>query len=75
MKQQTFIVKIYRNNDQVDFERFTCKKAQTVKANFQKLLENSLYNTLLFMNKPTHAICYATPDGAAETEATWRIDF
>ena len=48
MKKQTFIAYI-RDNDgrAITFERFSCKRAETVKKNMLQLLNNSLYRACI----------------------------
>ena len=74
MNKQEHIVKIYNAaGEQVNFERFAYKRADTVKKNFQKLLSNSLYAGLLKLDKASRAVCYATPDGYHETTVVWEM--
>lgn len=62
MKQQTFIA-ILENKDhkQVTFERFACKKAETVKAQMERLFKSSLY--MACIKGAVSVAIYATPDG------------
>lgn len=47
MKEQTYIVYLVDDEGgKVDFERFSCKKIETVKRSMQQLLSNSLYRVL-----------------------------
>lgn len=60
--KQTFIAYIYDNNGrQMDFVRFACKKASTVKNNMMKLKENSLYRVCT--KGADHVKVFATPNG------------
>ena len=44
MKKETFRVYLKdENNNMITFERFSCKRLQTVKNNMKILLDNSLY--------------------------------
>lgn len=49
------------NGMQLSFERFSCKKAETVKRQMQQLFKNELYR-ICIGNAATIDI-YATPDG------------
>lgn len=62
MKQQTFIAYIEDGNGKMmDFERFSCKRAETVRKNMTALFQNDLYRACT-KGAVSFAI-YATPDG------------
>ena len=62
MKKQTYIVFVKGfNNEDITFERFTCKRVETVKRNMFILLDNSLYAKCIGPWK--QCLIFATPDG------------
>ena len=62
MKKQTFIAIIKDNTGkEISFERFSCKRADTVKNNMVKLFNNDLYKACM-KNAATVEI-YSTTDG------------
>ena len=65
---QTYIAIILdASGKEIDFERFSCKRVQTVQNNMIKLFNNSLYRAL---NKEADKIAiYATPDGYTQEAA------
>lgn len=65
--KMNYIVYICSNTDYViTFERFACKKLETVKRNMQKLLDNDLYRAC---TKGAEKIkVYRTPDGYSREE-------
>lgn len=62
MKKQTYIAMIRDNAGQaITFERFTCKRAATVKQNMQQLFKSDLYRAC---TKGAATVdVYATPGG------------
>lgn len=68
MKKQTFIAIIRDDAGKaITFERFTCKKADTVKRNMQQLFKSELYR--ICIGDAATIDIYATPDGYTK-EAT-----
>ncbi len=62
MKEQTFIAKIYdAAGTCIDFERFTCKRAETVKKHMLRLFDNELYR--ICTRGAEKVVIYATPAG------------
>lgn len=62
MRKQTFIAIIKdHTGKEISFERFTCKRADTVKNNMVKLFNNDLYRACL-KNAATVEI-YSTSNG------------
>ena len=62
MKKQTFIAIIKDHaGKEISFERFSCKRADTVKKNMKKLFDNDLYKACM-KNAATVEI-YSTTDG------------
>lgn len=73
MKKQTYIARLKDNaGNIVTFERFSCKKAETVKAQLLKVWSASaLYRT--FCRNAEIVEVYATPDGYNTEEAPTMI--
>ena len=67
MKKQTFIAKIKDSSgNMIDFERFSCKRPETVRKYMQQLFANGLYRAC---TRGAHTIeIWATPDGYHDTE-------
>ena len=65
MKQQTFIAFFKDSNgEKIDFERFSCRRAETVKKYIEQLWKSALYRACT-KGAETVSI-YATPDGIHE---------
>ena len=65
MKQQTFIAFFLNaEKEKIDFERFSCKRAETVKKYIVQLWQSELYR-ICTKGAETVTI-YATPDGIHE---------
>lgn len=62
MKKQTFIAKIRDNNgNMIGFERFNCRRPETVKKHMQQLFKSELYR---ICNETAKSIeIWETPDG------------
>lgn len=61
MKEQTFIVYLRdENGNMKDFERFGCKKLETVKKNMKKLFSNELYRKCIYSDGITSIEIYST---------------
>lgn len=60
--KQTYIARIIDGNgNMIGFERFACKKVETVRNNMYRLFQNDLYRVC---NKTARKLrIYATPDG------------
>ena len=62
MQQQTFIaVLLDKSFNQVGFERFSCKKPETVEKLMKKLFDSPLYRVC--SKEAVSIAIYATPDG------------
>lgn len=62
MKKQTYIAIIRDDAGKaITFERFTCKKTDTVKKHMQQLFTNELYR--ICIGDAATIDIYATPDG------------
>lgn len=61
-----FLAVIKKDGKQVTFERFGCKRAETVKRQMLKLLQNSLYRACI--DGADTVEIYATPDGYTKEE-------
>ena len=67
MKQQTFIVYLEdRNFKMITFERFFCKRLETVVNQMKELLKNSLYRACV--KDAASVAIYRTPDGCTKEE-------
>lgn len=67
MKQQTFIVYLEdRNFKMITFERFFCKRLETVVNQMKELLKNSLYRACT--KEAVSVAIYRTPDGCTKEE-------
>ena len=76
MKKQTYIAIIFNSNGrEIGFERFACKKIETVRKNMIELFNNDLYR---ICNKDAAQIkVYATPDGYTmipDPLAYWQVE-
>lgn len=71
--KQTYLVKIIDGSgDTINFERFACKKVETVRKNMYRLFQNDLYRVC---NKTARKLrIYATPDGYHEEELKAEYD-
>lgn len=60
--RQTYIARIIDGNgDMIGFERFGCKKVETVRNNMYRLFQNDIYRAC---NRTARKLrIYATPDG------------
>ena len=68
MKQQTFIVYLEdKNFKMVTFERFSCKRLETVINQMKELLKNSLYRACT--KEAVSVAIYKTPDGCTKNPA------
>ena len=76
MKLQTYIAFYYNaNGDKVDFDRFSCKRADTVKRQILRALEDSaLFRTCHRLDGSARVAVFATPDGLTEEPAP-RLEF
>ena len=73
MKKQTYIAMIRDDAGQaISFERFTCKRAATVKKHMQQLFKSDLYRACT--RGVAKVDIYATPDGYRR-ETTPAISF
>ena len=61
MKKMEYIVYICNNDSVITFERFACKRLETVKRNMETLLASDLY--MACIKGATKADFYRTPDG------------
>lgn len=59
--QMTFLAILKKDNNEVSFERFGCKRATTVKRQMIKLSQNNFYRAC--MEGANTIEVYATPDG------------
>lgn len=71
--KQTYIARIIDGNgNMIGFERFGCKKVETVRNNMYRLFENDLYRVC---NKTARKLrIYATPDGYHEEDLKAEYD-
>lgn len=68
MKQQTFIVYLEdKNLKMVTFERFSCRRLETVINQMQELLKNSLYRACT--KEAVSVAIYKTPNGYTKDPA------
>ena len=67
MKQTYIAVLEDRDFNMVTFERFACKKAETVKKQMEALFKSSLY--MACIKGAVSVAIYATPDGYSREEA------
>lgn len=76
MKKQTFIALIKdENGNNIGFERFACKKLETVRKNMIDLFNNDLYR--ICMSNANMIYVYATPDGYNKDifpAAQWEVE-
>ena len=64
------------NGKQMDFERWACKKPETIKNRYARVYrESALFQTLMRINKIERIDIYRTPDGYhAEQEPCYSFD-
>ena len=65
IKQEMRFLAVLENADsqEVGFERFGCKKPETVRKNMEWLLDQPLYRACVRMDGAVRVAIYATPDG------------
>ncbi|RHC46687.1 hypothetical protein DW839_30880 [Enterocloster bolteae] len=70
MKQQNCILKVVKNGVTIDFERFACKKAQSVINQYKKTFLPCNFNDYFFREYHTADVIkiIATPDGYNDGE-------
>lgn len=73
MKKMEYIVYICNNDSVITFERFSCKRLETVKKSMETLLTSDLYRACI--KGATKADIYRTLDGyQREPEPVYTMD-
>ena len=70
--KQTYIVKAYDSNGvQINFWRWSCKRASTCKKQHLQAFRD--YPELYELKKTSKLVCYETPDGLNESGTAWTL--